>query len=429
MSINPREAAITALYRIEYDKAYLNKAVLDAMKNCDVRDKAFVNELVMGVVRNKLYIDFIIQSYSKIKLKKLSHWVLAILRTAVYQLVFMDKVPSSAACNEAVKLASKYAHKAARGYVNGVLRSISRQLESLPQPQGDFAERVSVLYSCPLWLTKKLISQFGEEKCEAVLKDSLLPHPTMIRTNITKTNSHELIEVLKQEGVLADKYIGEEQCLSVNGAIDVTKSQGYKNGLYTLQNINSMRAALALAPQKGETVIDVCAAPGGKTTHIAELMRNSGRVIAFDVHPHKIELIENAAKRLGLDCIEARCHNSEEVCTEFVGMADRVLADVPCSGIGTIHKKPDVKYNRAPEDIETLCVIQKKILSSAAQYVKPGGVLVYSTCTILDEENGAQIRAFLSENTDFECDLEKTYLAHETGGSGFYICRLNRKRI
>lgn len=427
MKINPREEAVVALYKIENEGAYLGKALLDAVKKCDLRDRGFVNELIMGTVRNKLYIDFIIQSFSKIKLKKLSPWVLAILRIGVYQLIKMDNVPSSAACNEAVKLATRYAHNAARGYVNGVLRNIARNLEALPEPQGDITERLSVLFSMPLWLTKKLVGQFGAEEAKMILEDSLLPHNTTVRANALKTTAIELSSILNEEGISAAISKEEEQCLVIDGAIDINKSDAYKNGLYTLQNINSMRAALVLNPQKGETVIDVCAAPGGKTTHIAELMGDDGKVFAFDVHPHKISLIENAAKRLGIKTIEARCHNSEEVCDEFIGRADRVLADVPCSGIGVIHKKPDVKYNRQGEDISALCDIQAKILDSASQYVKAGGVLVYSTCTILEEENGAQIRSFVEKNPEFEVDFEETYLAHKTGGSGFYICRLKRK--
>ncbi len=427
MSKNPREAAIIAIHKIEEDGAYLNAAILEAADSCDARDKAFANELVMGTVRNKIYLDFIIQAYSKIKLKKLSPWVSAILRTGVYQLVKMDKVPISAACNEAVKLASKYAHKTARGYVNGVLRSISRELENLPEPTGKKAEVMSILYSSPLWLTEKLISQFGEEKAEDILKDSLFPHPTMIRVNKLKITQSELVEVLKGEGISAEQDSDVDSCLKIIGAIDIKRSKAYSDGLYTLQNINSMRAALILDPKSDETVIDACAAPGGKTTHIAELMKDCGRVVAFDVHPHKINLIESAARRLGLNCIEAKCHNSEEAYSELLGQADRVLADVPCSGIGTIHKKPDLKYNRRAEDIEALCEIQKNILKTASSYVKRGGVLVYSTCTILEEENGLQIKAFLRENPDFECEFEKTYLAFETGGSGFYICRLKRK--
>ncbi len=427
MGANPREAAMTALYKIENDGAYSTKAIIDASANIDGRDKAFVNELVMGVLRNKLRIDYIIQSFSKIKLKKLSPKVHQILRCGVYQLLFMDKVPASAACNEAVKLASKHAHSAAKGYVNGVLRSISRSLDALPKLSADnVTEYMSVMYSCPKWLVEKLISQFGRETSEAILKDSLLPHPAMIRVNRTKTNAEELIKTLDEEGICAAK--GEtEDCLIITGAIDVTSSKAYNDGFYTLQNINSIRAALALSPTSGETVIDVCSAPGGKATHIAELMEDKGSVIAFDIHPHKIKLIENAAKRLGLTCIEAMVNDSEVPVDKFIGTADRVLADVPCSGIGVIHKKPDIKWNRQAEDIDKLCKTQKNILCSASQYLKSGGTLVYSTCTILKEENVDVIDDFLKTHNDFEKQSENLYLAHETGGSGFYICVLKKK--
>ena len=211
------------------------------------------------------------------------------------------------------------------------------------------------------------------------------------------------------------------------GAIDIGASNAYKNGLYTLQNINSMRAALVLSPKENEFIIDMCSAPGGKTTHIAELMNNNGKVVAFDIHEHKIDLINRTAKRLSINIIDARVNNSEISIEELFGKADRVLCDVPCSGLGVIHKKPDIKWNRKEEDIAELLKIQKNILNSASKYVKSGGVLVYSTCTILREENEERIEEFLKENTDFEKDFEKLYLAHETGGSGFYICRLRKK--
>lgn len=426
MKSNPREAAIAALYKIEKDGAYSNRAVIDALFQCEPMDKALANEIIMGVIRNKLYLDFIIQKYSKIKLKKLSTWVLLILRTAVYQLVMMDKIPSSAACNEAVKLAGRYAHSAAKGYVNGVLRSISSSVDDLPKPTGSKTEQMSVLYSCPLWLAEKLAEQFGEQKCEEILKDSLLPHMTTVRANILKITAEELCKALKDEGNNAELIEGE--CVKINGAIDVTKSNAYKDGFYTLQNINSYRAAKILSPKSDEVVIDMCSAPGGKTTHIAELMGNRGRVIAFDIHPHKIGLIEKAAKRLGITCVEAKCNNSENVIEELKGVADKVLADVPCSGIGVIHKKPDVKYNRKAEDIEELTRIQENILETSARYVKAGGDIVYSTCTILAEENENQIKRFLLRHSDFEVAFEKLYLADETGGSGFYICKLHKKQ-
>lgn len=418
---NPREAAVVALYKIEKEGAYLNKAILDNSKGLNPADRAFLNQLVMGVARNKTYIDFLIQKYSKIKLKKLSDWVHQILRCGVYQLVMMDKIPPSAACNESVKLANKFAHSGAKGYVNGVLRSISRSLDNLPE-----TDDLAVRYSTPDWIVKKLIAQFGETKTKEILKDSLIPHPTMVRVNMMKTTPSELIKILEQEGISAEQ--GEEEpCLKILGAIDIGASDAYKNGLYTLQNINSMRAALVLSPKENEFIIDMCSAPGGKTTHIAELMNNNGKVVAFDIHEHKIDLINRTAKRLSINIIDARVNNSEIPIEELFGKADRVLCDVPCSGLGVIHKKPDIKWNRKEEDIAELLKIQKNILNSASKYVKSGGVLVYSTCTILREENEEQIEEFLKENTDFEKDFEKLYLAHETGGSGFYICRLRKK--
>ena len=427
MNINSREAAVIALYKTEYEGAYLNRALMDAVGNLSAADKGFVTELVMGVERNKLWLDFIIRKFSKIRLKKISPWVLQILRTGVFQLLLMDKVPESAACNEAVKLANKYAHSAAKNYVNGVMRNIARNIESLPKPEGTDIEKLSTRYSCPLWLAEKLYKQFGLEKCSDILRDSIKAHPTMIRVNTLKTTADELITILDSEGINAVKNEDLEYCLTINGAINISKSNAYKDGLYTLQNINSMRAVLALGPKCNDTVIDVCSAPGGKTTFIAELIKNDGEIYAFDVHEHKIELIKNAADRLGISCIEPSVHNSEIADEKLNGKADKVLADVPCSGIGVIHKKPDIKWNRNLEDIDELVKIQKNILNSAASYVKHGGVLVYSTCTILREENELQIENFLKEHDDFTKDFEKLYLAHETNGSGFYICRLIRK--
>ena len=420
MGTNARQGATDALFDIEKKGEYSTKAVTGAIKNLEPREKAFANELILGVLRNKIYLDFVIQSFSKTKLKKLNPYVLQILRVGAYQMLCIDKVPVSAACNEAVKLASIRA-KAAKGFVNGVLRSISRG--PLPEIKGNEIEKLSVKYSCPLWLAEKLFSQFGD-KTEDILKDSLKPHPTTIRVNALKTDEDTLIEKLKAEGIEAEKS-DLKNCLIIKGAININASDAYKDGLYTLQNVNSQMATVILEPKPDETVIDMCAAPGGKTTHIAELMEDKGRVIAFDIHPHKLILIEKTAERLGLNSIGARCHNSEEVILKM--SADRVLAEVPCSGIGVIHRKPDIKYNRQAEDIASLCEIQKNILKNASEYVKKGGTLVYSTCTILEEENQDITDEFIEENKDFSKTFEKLYLAHETGGSGFYICRMERK--
>lgn len=426
MSLNPRKAAVETLLDIEKNGEYSVKAINEALRNLEPRDKAFANEIILGVMRNKLRLDFIIQSYSKVKLAKMTPYVLQVLRCGVYQILYMDKIPVSAACNEAVKLTAARA-KSAKGFVNGVLRNIARNVNNIPKPRGKITEIMSVEYSCPLWLTELLCRDFGEGMCEKILADSLVPHMTMIRANSMKTTARELSDMLKEENISADVTEGMPNCLTINGAININASKLYKDGYYSLQNINSQKAVQVLEPKSGETVIDVCAAPGGKTTYAAELMKNEGKVIAFDVYEHKIKLIENAAQRLGLHCIEAVCHNSENVVDKYIGVADRVLADVPCSGIGVIHRKPDIKYNRRAEDIDTLCEMQKNILNSAAEYVRPGGVLVYSTCTILTRENSDRVEEFLSEHTNFEKEFEKLYLAHETGGSGFYICKMRKK--
>lgn len=427
MTTNPREAAVIALYKTEKEGEYSNRALLSAVRDLSGRDTALATEMVMGVLRNKIYLDFIIRSYSKIRLKKLSDYVLQILRCGVYQLVKMDKIPPSAACNEAVKLAKKYAHSAAGGYVNGVMRTVSRNLDNLPKPKGTAAEVMSIKYSCPLWLVEKLVNQSGKETTEDILSDSIKPHPTMLRVNRLKTTADELLEILNAEGINAVKDTETENCLRVSGAIDINKSSAYKDGLYTLQNINSIRAAALVNPKSGDTVMDLCAAPGGKTTYLAEMMENKGKVYAFDLHKHKIDLINNSAKRLGIDIIKAENKDTSKLMEEFSGIADCVLADVPCSGIGVIHKKPDIKYNRTESDIEELVKIQKNILNAAAVYVKDGGSIVYSTCTILEEENQNQIKEFLENHKDFKKEYEKTYYAHKTGGSGFYVCRLVRE--
>ena len=421
---NVRELVLKGLYRMEKEGAYHNQTLLDILsEDLDARDKGFASELLGGVVRNRLKLDYIIEKFSKIKLKKLSPWVHQILRMGVYQIMNMERVPDSAACNESVKLARKYAHGAAQGYVNGLLRSVSREKENIEYPKQSL-ERLSIIYSCPQWLTAKLIEQYGEETCEQILESSHKKQPVSIRVNTLKTTREKLLKRLSEEGLEARADIENSKRIYIDGAINVYGSKAYLDGDYTLQNSSSMEAVEMLSPKEGETVLDLCAAPGGKTTYIAESMGNKGKIFAMDIHPHKMELIENSAKRLGISIVETFCGDAGEVRVEWLDLADRVLADVPCSGIGVIHKKPDIKWHRCESDIEELCAIQKKILKTASGYVKTGGTLVYSTCTILKEENQVQVAEFLKENPDFTLEEEKLLLTHITGGSGFYIAKL-----
>lgn len=426
---NARELVLKALYQIETKGAYLNqelKRLLDGEELLSA-DRGFATELLLGVVRNQLLLDYVIGQFSSVKLKKLSPWIHGILRLGAYQILKMERIPDSAACNEMVKLAGKYSQGKSRGFVNGVLRNISRKKDELSYPT-DKTEALSVRYSCPLWLTKRLTAQYGETVCKKILEASLRPHPVFLRVNTLKITPQELMIRLQEEGIKAlpmDEIYG---CLRVEGALNIHRCPAYKEGLYTLQNPSSMVAVLALDPQKGDRVLDLCAAPGGKSTFAAELMENTGEIIACDLHEHKISLIEHAAKRLGISTIHPTVHDGTVRNPLWENGFDRVLADVPCSGIGVIHKKPDIKWKRKEEDIAVLCEIQKKILENAGRYVKNGGILVYSTCTILREENQEQIAKFLQKSPEFTLLEEQTLFTHEGGGSGFYIAKLCKVR-
>ncbi len=424
-----RERVLRALYAVDTDGTYANAALKEALSaEFEFQaDRGLVTEIFRGVLQNRMAIDYVISMFSKIKLKKLSPWIMQILRMGVYQILYMDKIPESAACNESVKLARKYGHNSSAGFVNGVLRSVARNKDKIEFPKDNITDYLSLCYSYPTWMVEMLLKIYGEKECEEILKAGNSVKPPTIRTNLTKTTTSELTEALKAEGITATADNELDYCLYITGGLSVENSPLYKEGKYTLQNKSSMLATEMLAPKSGEFIIDVCAAPGGKTTHIAEKMGDRGRVVAFDIHKHKTVLIENAAKRLGLKSVEVMEQDASKICKEFIGKADRILADVPCSGLGVINKKPDIKWNVKEEDIAELVKIQKEILNTVSAYVKSGGVLVYSTCTITDEENRLQIDNFLKENEDFYKAEEKLLLPHLTEGSGFYICKLQRK--
>ncbi len=427
MGSGAREAAFKALLGFDRDGAYINSALSGAMRGLDGRDRAFATELCYGCLKNRTLLDYIISRFSKIGIKKMSRQVRIILELGAYQIMMTDRVPDSAACDESVKLAKKYANRS-RGFVNGVLRGLCRGKESIAYPErGDGeAEYLSVMFSFPMWMVKRLINDYGAEECEKILAAAGRAYPPYIRENRLK-KTDRFVKALEDDGIKAEPDGIIEGCYKIIGALDVSASDTYKNGLFTLQNRSSQLAAATLDPKPGMFAIDMCAAPGGKTTHMAELMENRGEIRAFDIHEHKIALINAAAKRLGIDIIKAEARDASEPVGELIGKADRVLLDAPCSGLGVMHSKPDIRWRRKEEDVAELAEIQRGLLSAAALYVKPGGVLVYSTCTLLKAENGEQIRDFLKTRGDFELVSERTLLTHETGGSGFYIAKLLRK--
>lgn len=428
--MNIREAALKILYEVDVNKAYTNAQLGKFLVSGDIdsRDRALLFEIVSGTLKNRIKIDYIISKFSKLKLKKISPWVINILRLGVYQIFFLDKIPNSAACNESTNLAKKYANKGSVGFVNGVLRNVCREIDniSFPDKGKDLTDYYSVEYSFPKWIVDKLICDFGEEKAAMFMNESNKPHGTYIRVNPLKSNKENILNMFEKASIEA--YVSDfaKNMIYVSSGIDLTKLDEYKKGLFSLQNVSSKKAIDVLNPQKGDIVFDLCAAPGGKSCACAEMMENEGEIYSFDIYKHKLELIDNSAKRLGINIIKTGLADSQVLNNFLINKADKIIADVPCSGIGTIHKKPDIKWTRSEEDIKSLTEIQKNILNCASKYIKCGGEILYSTCTVFKEENSENINKFLSKNKNFEKVYEEQILTGEKGETGFYICKIKK---
>lgn len=409
-----RETAMQVLTDIEKNSSYTNISLNNHLKKSALNkaDRGFVTELCLGTVRNKIYLDFIISKFSKIKIKKISAYILSILRLSVYQLSFLKNIPQSAVCDEAVKLSKRYGHMASANFVNALLRNIANNIDkvSLPNVETDFENYLSIKYSYPLWLTQKLLMDFGKDFTISFMEKTNEPQKTVLRVNSLKTNRDELIFMLKQEGIEARGGELVKDSVIIENSFGIENIKAYKNGFFTVQDQSSQAVSIVLDPKSGDSVLDMCSAPGGKATHMAELMKNQGKIVAQDIFPHKIELILKSAKRLSVNIIEARLFDATIFNKGYENSFDRVLCDVPCSGLGIIAKKPDIKYNKINEDFQSLNAIQKAILQNASKYVKIGGFLVYSTCTINKNENVDIINWFLNENKNYEAsDISKYF--------------------
>ncbi|MDK2799883.1 MAG: rRNA (cytosine967-C5)-methyltransferase [Clostridiales bacterium] len=447
-NISPRETTLKILYEIEKNDAYANIALKKYLKNTDYKavDRGLTTELVYGIMKFKLTLDFIISQFSTVKKNKLSLWILNILRIGIYQIIYHDRIPDSAACNESVNLAKKYGHYASAKFVNAVLRNVSRNKNNIkfPNKEQNSIEYLKVSYSHPQWMIEDWLKKYGFQFTEELCKANNKVPELCVRVNMLKVTPDELIKQLNENSVKAvqGKYCDEALILKEVGNID--DLDVFQQGLFQVQDESSMLVSKILDPQPDEFIIDVCCAPGGKTTHIAQLMQNKGKVLGWDIHPHKIKLVQTAAKRLGLEIIEANVHDATVEVQVLCGRADRVLVDAPCSGLGIIRRKPDIKWNKAYESLENIVHLQKEILQVSSKYVKPGGYLVYSTCTIQDEENIHIIENFLEKNTHFILENIEKYLPdtlkkesakqgyiqlfpHIDDIDGFFICKLRRK--
>ncbi len=442
--MNERKIAARVLDDIETNGAYINIALEKALSDGELKpyEKGFVSELVHGVTERRITIDYVISEFSSVKLYKIAPKVLTALRIGVYQLMFMDKVPPSAAVNESVKLAKKYGGQRVGGYANGVLRNIERNKNNIPYPTDDL-RRLSVYYSYPVEIVNMFLDEFGVEFTESMLFANCEKRPLTLRCNQLKISAENLVDSLNNEGVDAKVY-QNSRFPNLNCGIEVDKIkniktlQSFKNGEFYVQDIAAMLVAEVLNPKENSVVIDMCAAPGGKTTHIAEKMHNKGKVLAFDIYEHKLNLINDNANRLGISICETHLQDATKLNEKYIDFADYVLVDAPCSGFGIIGKKPDIKYQRKPEDVVALADISLSILKNAGKYVKQGGTLVFSTCTIMKAENEEVIMKFLQEaNEGFyleaidEVAIENqgfiTLYPHVDKVDGFFICKMKKR--
>ncbi len=434
---DPRLTVVKMLMKMDSSDAYSNLLLDHVFSEAELsdRDKAFAAALFYGVLERRLTLDHVIEKNSRIPFEKLDKAAVQILRTGLYQLLYMPSVPESAAVNESVKLCKKLKCFSAQGFVNGMLRSFIRNGKKISYLGMDPEKRLSVEYSCPEWLTEKLLNEYGTDFTVRALKASVGKPPVYARVNTLKTTTDKLLAELAKHRVRAEAFPGLENCIRLDKAGDIEKCAPFRQGLFHVQDISSQLCCLTLRPVVNETVLDVCAAPGGKSFTLAELMGNNGTLYSMDLHDMRVGLIEDGAARLGIKIIKAMQNDASKF-NGALPQADKVLCDVPCSGLGVIRRKPEIKY-KDPTEFAGLPEIQYQILETSARYVKPGGTLVYSTCTLSRDENDNVADRFAREHLEFTPivqpvpypapgDHKRTYCPDENGGDGFFTASFRR---
>ncbi len=412
-----RELVLGVLLEVTRDGEYSHislRNVLTKYQYLDKRDRAFITRVVEGTLEHMIEIDYIINQFSKVKVNKMKPVIRCILRSAVYQLKYMDSVPNSAACNEAVKLAVKKGFASLKGFVNGVLRSIERNLDTITYPdEANLLEYLSVKYSMPEWILRKWLAQYDRVTVEMMLGDFQKEKPTTIRVNRNVMSKEELTQSLEKQGVHVENHPYLSDAMRITSYDYLADLDSFQKGAFHVQDISSMLVTHLANPQEGDIVIDVCAAPGGKSLHMAELLRGTGHVEARDLTEYKVNLIWDNIQRSGMKNIEAVCQDATVFDEESLEKADIVVADLPCSGLGVLGKKTDLKYKMTEQTQSNLVKLQRDILSKVKAYVKLGGTLIYSTCTINEAENMSNVEWFLSENKDFKLVPVKEDLCEE----------------
>lgn len=421
MDINRKTAYLT-LMDVETKKSFSNLALNHQVILHKPDSQGFVRELVYGVLENKMLLDHYIDQLVKTGAASLKASDRTILRMGIYQLGYMDSVPEYAAVNESVVMAKKYCHGRS-GFINGVLRGYLAKKDTLtlPDRDKDIIEYLSVKYSYKPWIVELWADEYGVEFTEAMLAAGNETPQNTIRLNWLRCIKEDLMEKLQEKGF--EVAHGElcQNAIHVKGS-GLLETEMYKSGLFSVQDESSMLVAEKLDPKHGELIMDVCAAPGGKTMAIAERMNNTGKVLSSDVYRRKLDLIDREAKRLGIRNVETRAWDATRVDSSMIGKADRVLVDAPCSGLGVVRRKPEIKYKDKTEEMDLLPRKQLTILSSSAQYVKSGGTLVYSTCTINPYENQRVVDDFIRKNPRFEVEEMIQLVPNEHHTDGFFIC-------
>lgn len=437
MTAGGREAALTALTACRKLDAWSDGSLKAASRDLDRREAALAARLTYGVLQNRALLDFYLGSCCSQPFEKLEPFVRDVLRLGAYQILFLDRVPDSAAVDQAVEMV-KGSRKRAAGLVNAVLRRLSREKANLPEiPAKDPAQYLSLRYSHPRWLVERLLEILGREEAEMFLRLDNGGVPTTIQRNPLACSREELLRSLEESGAAAAPHQWMPDCWEMSGGGDLEALPAFQKGLFLVQDAAARAAVLAAGPKPGEEVLDVCAAPGGKSFAAAMEMAGQGRITACDIHPHKLALIEKGARRLGLTCVQTVQADGREDRAEWNGAFDLVLCDVPCSGLGIIRKKPDIRY-KDPKALAGLPIVQRAILENASRYVKSGGTLVYATCTIVPEENEDVTADFLSRYGQFrkepfslpgvegEMDGSLTLWPQRHGTDGFYVCKMRK---
>ena len=450
---NARQVALLVLARVEQEQGFSNLVLNEILRGAQLSkaDSGLATELVYGTIQRQNTLDYILKPYLAKGVEKLDSWVRCLLRMAIYQLFYLDKVPVHAAINEAVEMAKKLGHTGISGMVNGVLRNVVRNM-----PNGDrqviipnsisAAERISIEHAHPLWLVKQWMKQFGQETTLAMCKSNNLPPRASARVNRLRISREAMIHQIEQQELEVQPSILSRDGIVVRNAGHLASSDWYSAGLLTIQDESSMMVAQAVDAQPGMRVLDCCAAPGGKSTHIAEWMDNQGELIANDIHPHKSRLIANHAERLGITCLRTNTQDALQLGEQFEANSfDRILLDAPCSGLGVIRRKPEIKWHKEGQDSKSLAKLQTALLEHVSTLLKSGGTLVYSTCTVAEIENEKVVNAFLDAHKEFELDtswLQKLsqvvqdrcvdqgmlkVLPHQFDSDGFFIARLVKK--